>query len=320
MTTTKFFRVLLLALPAMLALPAEAGADLKARLERDLHQIKTSASRDVEFLLLDGAEHEGDAERVAAVLAQQGDLDPTAVSDIESAFRKNQDRRIVFHAFPYSIPLNKSQQTRKVCIIRFDYTTDYSLDTLLRALKTTESILASAGIDLSTVTPERLLLHIWRHEVWHCLDTLAGQAPAYAFMLDNSAYPVETLYSAFTLYAETGADIFASLLDLQEYGDAEVSKLVSHVRADNLRLKDLDHYSSPALDDITENYSMSALRDFSLNQIVTATEILREKHTVPLDEFHQMKEAYDPAESEVGEGPLFVSEDGGAEADEASSQ
>jgi hypothetical protein len=306
----KFLRGLLAVLPAMVALPAGAAGNLKTRLESDLQHIDASASRDVRFLLLDGAENSGDAPRVAAFLAQQGDLDTAVVADIESTFSTNQGKKSVFHAFPYAIPLGKSEHTRKVCIIRFDYSTHYSLDTLLRALKINRVIVASAGIDLSRVTSERILLHIWHHEVWHCLDTLAGQAPAYAFLLDNAAYPTETLYSAYKRYAETGADIFASLLDLQEYGDTQLTKLVSLVRAENLRLKDLDHFSSPALDDIAQHYSASELKGCSLSQVVAATDILREKYTVPLDQFQVLKEAYDPAEPEAGAPSAIAGADG----------
>jgi hypothetical protein len=291
-----------------LAFQASADGNIRARLESDLQHIKASAARSVDFLLLDGATNTDDAAQVAAFVGPRSDLNPATDKEITSAFGAKEQKHILFRAFPYKVSTGTSKQTRNICIIKFDYSTHYSLDKLLSLLKTNRAILTANGIDLKKVTADRLLTHIWHHEVWHCLDMLEGKAPSYAFMLDNASYPMETLYAAYKRFTEIGADVFASLLDIQQYGDPEMSKLIAYVRKQNLQVRDLEHYSSPALDDVVQNYSDEA-KTLSLNQVVAATDIVRQKYTASLDEFASMKDAYDPEDSE--EGPS-VSERAGA--------
>jgi hypothetical protein len=275
-----------------------ANENLKDWLQSDLQRIKAEAAKNVDFLVLDGASNGNDAAQLRAFLGPESSLDSGTAKDIQSAFGTNEHTRIRFRAFPYTILSGPSKKPRNICIIKFDYSTHYTLDKLLGMLKTNRKLVEAKGIDLDKITAGRLLAHIWHHEVWHCMDMLGGKADSYAFMLDNTGYPMDTLYVAYKRFTEIGADVFASMLDMQEYGDPEVSRLIAYIRKQNLQLQDLEHYSSPAIMDVVKN--RNKIRHYTLKQIVAATDSVRQKYTSSLDRFANMKDAYDPVDKDMG--------------------
>ena len=293
-----FCLVLFVLIYAGLIPSARADEHLKYRLENDLQRIKVAAAKNVDFLVLDGASNANDAAQVASFLGPDSNQDSATVKDIKSTFGAKEQSHIRFRAFPFTIPAGPSTKPRNICIIKFDYSTQYTLDGLLAMLKTSRASVAAQGIDLSKITADRLLAHIWHHEVWHCMDMLGGKADSYAFMLDNTSYPMDTLFVAYKRFTEIGADVFASMLDIQKYGDPEVSKLVAYVRKQNLNIQDLEHYSSPAIMDVVKGGNK--IRHYSLKQIVAATDVVRQRYTSSIDRFANMKEAYDPMDKEVG--------------------
>ena len=276
--------------------------NLKSRLDSDLQHIKTTVANNVDFLLLDGASNANDAAQVAAFLGSDQKLDADISRDIRSTFCSNLKKPTCFRAFPYRIPRGPSEKPRNICIIKFDYSTPYTLDRLLRMLKTSRAVVSARGIDLHSVSADRLLMHIWHHEIWHCLDVLSGNSESYAFKLDNTSYPLDTLFAAYIRFSEIGADVFASILDIQAYGDTEVSELIAYVRQQNLRMEGLDHYTSPAIMEVVRE--RKKFRHYSLKQVVVATDLIRRKYTSDLDRFAMMKEAYDPMDRE--EGPIVI--------------